>query len=250
MDAQETKQRERQSYDSKTDRRSYGSLWCQESLSKLLEASATPMWENLLKNHAAEGTVLDIGCGGGAHVKKLQSISSGRDVFGIELSRRQLSKSADSIQPYLIQADGEQLPFYSDTFNAVITRASLHHLPNWNGSFINEIKRFLKPGGTFIFWEPGKYNPPAAIRRRFFPSDSHTPDESPFNPNELESELKSEFSVVDLQGHYVISNIIPVISKHSPTNVDPLIDLIVRVENSITFTKQFSWILTGYAKYK
>lgn len=250
MDARERKHREKQSYDTKGDSRPYGSLWDQESLDTLYEASATPAWESLLESYATDGTVLDIGCGGGAHVEKLQRLNPERDVFGIELSRRQLKKAADSIQPYLVQGDGEQLPFQSNTFTAIITRASLHHLPNWNGSFLQEVKRVLQPGGTFVFWEPGRFNPPAAIRRRVFPSDSHTPDESPFDPGELESVLKSEFSSVDVQGHYVISNAFPVISKFLPISVDRFMKSLVRIESALPFTERLSWILTGYARYE
>lgn len=195
-------------------------------------------------------SVLDIGCGGGAHVEKLRHLNPERGVFGIEISRRQLKKSTDSIRPYLIQADGEQLPFQSDMFSSIITRASLHHLPNWDGSFIQEVKRILEPGGTFVFWEPGKYNPPAAIRRRFFPSDSHTPDECPFNPSELESVLRAEFSKVKIQGHYVISNVIPVFSKYLPININSTMTPVVRIENRLPFAGQLSWIFTGYAKYE
>lgn len=250
MDTGEKKQREKQSYDTKGDTRPYGSLWDQDSLDRLYEASATPAWEDLLERYAAEGTVLDIGCGGGAHVKKLQRLNQEREVFGIEISKRQLEKSADSIRPYLIQGDGERLPFQPDSFTSIITRASLHHLPNWDSLFLQEIKRVLEPGGTFVFWEPGKYNPPAAIRRRFFPSDSHTPDESPFDPRELESVLKSGFSAVDVRGHYVLSNAFPVISKFLPVNVDMLMESLVGIENALPYVKRFSWILTGYAKYE
>lgn len=250
MDTRERKHREKQSYDSKGDTRPYGSLWDHDSLDRLYQASATPAWEDLLENYAAEGAVLDIGCGGGAHVEKLQLLNHEGEVFGIEISKRQLEKSADSIRPYLIQGDGERLPFQPDSFTSIITRASLHHLPNWDGSFLQEIKRVLEPGGTFVFWEPGKYNPSAAIRRRFFPSDSHTPDESPFDPSELESVLKSEFTAVEVRGHYVISNAFPVISKFLPVNVHGLMKLIVGIENVLPYTKRFSWILTGYAKYE
>jgi SAM-dependent methyltransferase len=250
MNAQDRKLREKQSYDDKNDERPYGSLWDSGSLDRLYELSAIPAWNKLLEGYAVEGDTLDIGCGGGAHVEKLQHLNPDRQVIGIEISREQLEKSSGSIRPHLIQGDGEQLPFKSDRFESVITRAALHHLPNWDDDFLQEIKRVMKPGGTFVFWEPGKYNPPAAVRRRFFPSDSHTPDESPFNPDKLESVLKSEFPIADIQGHYVISNGIPVISKFSPIQLSYIMEPLVAIEDIVPFSRQFSWILTGYAKYE
>ena len=101
-----------------------------------------------------------------------------------------------------------------------------------------------------LFYEPGRYNPPAMIRRQFFPSDIHTPDEHPFDPSEFERILSKYFKTVDITGHCVVSNLIPVVAKYVPVDIPTTVtERIYDFEQSVIdrLGYRFAWILTGVA---
>ncbi|EMA10262.1 hypothetical protein C435_20943 [Haloarcula marismortui ATCC 33799] len=196
--------------------------------------------------------VLVVGCGTGKNVQN--SITAGAtEVVGIELSSKRLCEASKAIAANSVEfarADGEELPFRSGKFDIVICHSVLHHLPNWRTDGLEEICRVLTAKGQLLLYEPGRYNPPAVIRRRFFPSDIHTPDEHPFDPSELERVLSKNFETVEISGHCIISNTIPVIAKYLPINIPIMVtERAYNLEQPIVdgVGRRFAWVLTGVA---
>lgn len=101
--------------------------------------------------------ILDVGCGSGnlTLTAKLYAGSTG-SVFGIdaspemiEVARKKTKQSGTNVtfEVGLI----EQLPFPEATFDVVISRLVIHHLPdNLKRQGFAEIFRVLKPGGVFF----------------------------------------------------------------------------------------------------
>lgn len=175
-------------------------------------------------------------------------------VVGIELSATRIREAASSIQDErvaFVRADAEELPFSSDSFDVVISHSLLHHLPNWRVIALEEIRRVLTTNGGLLFYEPGRYNPPAAARRKIVPSDIHTPNEQPFDPTEFKRTLSAHFDEVTLEAHCLISNAIPVLANYLPLNIPTqLTRRAYKLEKPLVagLGHRFAWIITGVGR--
>ena len=106
-----------------------------------------------------DSLVLDLGCGEGRHSHASAWHFPNVRTVGVDLNHGDLTIarnkgddffSAINLAPSLNYAcsDGTQLPFLDHTFDAVICSEVLEHIPDY-ASMLKEIKRVLKPGGTF-----------------------------------------------------------------------------------------------------
>jgi SAM-dependent methyltransferase len=251
---EDAKHAEIEVYDNEDDTRpNYGSLWDDEHFQQLLDAGPERSFEQLLREHVDDSRVLILGCGNGHNVQSCMNWNASH-VVGIELSATRISEAAGSIHDERVafaRADAEELPFSSDSFDVVISHSVLHHLPNWRVIALEEIRRVLTTDGVMLVYEPGRYNPAAAVRRRVFPSNIHTVDEQPFDPTEFESILSSHFEDVTLEGHCLISNTLPVIANYFPLKIPlRLTKKTYELERSLIqgIGYRFSWIITGVVR--
>lgn len=244
------KQSEMSVYDSEEDDRpDYDAYWADGHQDTLLSVGPKGHFQTLLRKHAPGANVLVLGCGSGHTVHQLLE-ENPNQVVGIDLAGRRLPTPASESEGIFARADVEQLPFQDDSFDLVVARAILHHLPNWDSDGLREIARVCTRGGKLVFQEPGKYNPPAAIRRHFFPSNLHTPDEHPFNLHHLEKALNRHFSDVSIEPHCLVSNALPVIFNQLPVSVpEKFTELGYRAEKPILRgpVSNAAWIFTGTA---
>lgn len=105
----------------------------------------------LLARHVPKGsTLLDVGCGTGAG---LSAFSAECKTFGADFSDLALGFCSERGIPRLVQADAQALPLSTDSFDAVISLDTVEHIPDDHAA-VSEIKRILKPGGTFIINVP------------------------------------------------------------------------------------------------
>jgi len=100
-----------------------------------------------------EASVLEIGCGAGNVIEK---INSGK-LFGVDISssilnkaRRKLSNRAD-----LFQGDAQNLPCKDEVFKQVICSEVLEHLLSPSGA-LHEMARILKPHGVAVISVPNE----------------------------------------------------------------------------------------------
>lgn len=103
--------------------------------------------------------VLDLGCGEGRHCHGVHMLG-GIHVVGLDIDIPSLTKaregvsmlperaeSADALTGFM-SGSGYALPFADNTFDAVICSEVLEHLHEYR-DVIAEIRRVLKPGGSF-----------------------------------------------------------------------------------------------------
>ena len=94
--------------------------------------------------------LLEIGCGMGTDL--LQFARGGARCIGVDLTPRSVEITRHRFALYGVDgafmlADGERLPFASDSFDVVYSNGVLHHTPDTAGA-IREVHRVLRPGGT------------------------------------------------------------------------------------------------------
>ena len=106
-----------------------------------------------LMNIHREASVLEIGCGAGNVIEKM---NSGR-LFGVDISssilgkaRRKLSNRAD-----LFQGDAQNLPCKDEVFQQLICSEVLEHLLSPSDA-LHEMARILKPHGVAVISVPNE----------------------------------------------------------------------------------------------
>ncbi|MCR4603478.1 MAG: class I SAM-dependent methyltransferase [Prevotella sp.] len=99
-------------------------------------------------------TMLDIGCGGGATLKRLLKRSQDAKVYGIDISEESIAKARkvnakrlDS-QVFLTQGSAEHLPYDDQTFDLVTAVETVYFWPQLP-MCLQEVLRVMKPGATF-----------------------------------------------------------------------------------------------------
>jgi SAM-dependent methyltransferase len=95
-------------------------------------------------------TVLDAGCGAGAHSAEL--IRRGATVTGVDRSAGLVALARQRLGPAvaLHRLDvTEPLPFGDGSFDAVLAALLLHYLPDWQPT-LTEFHRLLRPGGRLV----------------------------------------------------------------------------------------------------
>ena len=99
-------------------------------------------------------TMLDIGCGGGATLKRLLKRSSGSKVYGIDISNESVRKAEKvnakvlNKQVFVCQGSVEKLPYEDAMFDLVTAVETVYFWPDLPKCLM-EVKRVLKPGGQF-----------------------------------------------------------------------------------------------------
>jgi SAM-dependent methyltransferase len=100
------------------------------------------------------GTVAEICCGAGEAFHLLSNTAQlgvGVDVSPsmLEAARREIPEDTR----LFAQGDATRLPLRDSQFDMVVMLGGIHHV-NDRGRLFSEVRRILKPGGTFIWREP------------------------------------------------------------------------------------------------
>lgn len=106
-------------------------------------------------NISENASALDIGCGGGANVKKLLGICKNGRACGVDYSPVSVEKSKKynkreikNGRCEILQADVRSLPFENESFDAVTAFETVYFWQDINSAF-REVYRVTKPKGCF-----------------------------------------------------------------------------------------------------
>ncbi len=99
--------------------------------------------------------VLDIGCGTGSLVVQLLKLHPETDVTGLDpdpkaLARAKRKADRAGVSPTLDVGFSDELPYPEASFDFVFSSFMFHHLkPEEQQKTLAEVRRVLKPGGSF-----------------------------------------------------------------------------------------------------
>jgi ubiquinone/menaquinone biosynthesis C-methylase UbiE len=116
------------------------------------EADEQVMYSNYLLRHVPVdcNRILEIGCGFGAFTRLISHRA--RHVEAIDLSSQMIEIAKERSASYsnleFTLGDFLQLPFSAETYDCVVTIATLHHLPVHEA--LKKMKAMLRPGGVLI----------------------------------------------------------------------------------------------------
>lgn len=117
----------------------------------LLSFGLDRRWKRRVVRLAAGARALDLACGTGDIAFGLSA--QGARVVGLDVTYRMLqlarAKSRSSGAPAFLQGDIMALPFADANFDVVTAGYGLRNVPEL-GPAIREIRRVLRPGGTFV----------------------------------------------------------------------------------------------------
>ena len=111
-------------------------------------------WGLKLVNIQNGWTMLDIGCGGGATLRRLLKRSEGARIYGIDISEESVAKAKKvnakvlDKQVFVSQGSAEKLPYEDGKFNLVTAVETVYFWPNLPNC-MKEVNRVLKKGGKF-----------------------------------------------------------------------------------------------------
>lgn len=139
--------------------------------------------------------VLEIGCGTGVFTEFF--CKANLDVCGTDISLDLLKKAKlrclKSLSLNLIVSDVENLPFYDNSFDAIVGVCVLHHINVV--SALKEIRRVVKNDGFILFSEPNMMNPQLMLQKNIKPIKrlrilGETENETAFFKWQIKSDLK------------------------------------------------------------
>tara|TARA_A100001037_G_scaffold174491_1_gene156505 strand:- start:593 stop:1330 length:738 start_codon:yes stop_codon:yes gene_type:complete len=150
------------------------------------------------------GTLIaDLGCGSGVFSGLLQGI--GFNCIGLDLSEALLHRGRDRFGDLdFVAGDVELLPFADASLDGILLSGIVHHLPA-PSACAEEVFRVLKPGGSFMAFDPNRLNPFMYLYRDksspFYSSEGVTENERPVLPGPTASIFRDKG--FDVGTHYL-----------------------------------------------
>lgn len=136
----------------------YEDIWRKRSLS-LLSGEEFPIekeHELLIEWTSPKegGYYLDLGCSTALYARALKAAQKKATLVALDFSSQMLEEArlkaeADETDMYFIRGDGENLPFFSKTFDGIVMGGTLNEL-NEELKVLYEAKRVLKEDGVFF----------------------------------------------------------------------------------------------------
>jgi ubiquinone/menaquinone biosynthesis C-methylase UbiE len=154
--------------------------------------------------------LLDIGCGTGRTLRQIGVAHPGLALTGVDLSRYYLEVASSLLRrrrAALVVANGEEMPFPSEIFDAVTCVYLLHEVPlDARRRVLAEARRVLRPGGLLVLedaCQPAD-SPELAGALAKFQQDLHEPYFRSYLEHDL-AQLVAEagFSVESVEPHLV-----------------------------------------------
>jgi ubiquinone/menaquinone biosynthesis C-methylase UbiE len=147
------------------------------------EHTPVSLWGLKHLNIREDDVILDIGCGGGMNINRMSKTA--RKVYGVDYSIESVKLSREVNRNFIsegkveiLEGNVQALPFEDNTFDIVTAFETVYFWPDIERSF-GEVKRVLKPGGTFLIGMETNGSDSLVMRfwNRFIDMEMYTDDE-------------------------------------------------------------------------
>ena len=99
--------------------------------------------------------ILDVGCGLGTYVRKLQAFSD--KVYGVDLDPEKVAQAQEELE-HIYMAPAEELPFPDGFFDVVLLHEVLEHVAD-DAQAVCEAHRVAREGGHLVVFVPNRLYP-------------------------------------------------------------------------------------------
>lgn len=161
--------------------------------------------------------ILDLGGGNGDFANTLKAGAEGVHIVSTDVDSAALGRALPGVDQ--VQGDALALPFDDRTFAAVTARAILHHIPLSLTAALRECWRVLEQDGRVVVQEPCSNNALANLARLLFSTERHEEGEEPLDPDGLVTAVESEFSIIEVRRHFVLSYLMPHFAGRAPASL-------------------------------
>jgi len=145
--------------------------------------AAEDEFERLVRERAAGGRVLDIGCGDGTLTRRVVEEDGAVYALGVDVAETALAIAREHEQPGRIEfrKHDASRPI-EGRFDLIVGRAVLHHI-DFRDFLVTAYERNLAPGGRLLFMEPCAH--PMTVAFHKLVRSAHTDDEFPLLPRDV-----------------------------------------------------------------
>jgi SAM-dependent methyltransferase len=145
--------------------------------------AAEAEFERLLRESAAGGRVLDVGCGSGTLTRRVVHEDGAVYALGIDVADTMLARAETFEEPGRIEfrKHDASRPL-QERFDLIVGRSVLHHL-DFRDFLSTAYARNLAPGGRLLFMEPCSH--PMTLAFHKLVRSAHTDDEFPLLPRDV-----------------------------------------------------------------
>jgi SAM-dependent methyltransferase len=117
-------------------------------------------------------SVLDYGCGTGSSIPFLLKSFSPDRITGIDVSERSLVVARRDLESDRVRFETVEEFRPDNSYDLVVCNGVFHHIPlAERASAVATIRRALRPGGVFAFWENNPWNPGTRLVMSRIPFD-------------------------------------------------------------------------------
>lgn len=116
---------------------------------------------NFINKNVAKGTILDLGCGDGSIDRLIAESSPTRSITGVDLEAHDQWKIKKPKNLKFKAASIYELPFKEKSFDVVIMKDVLHHMPDPE-KVLHDVAKLAKKQVLII--EANRYNPISYVR--------------------------------------------------------------------------------------